>query len=645
MLPPQHPHALPTPPTPLPPPPRLQFSNMSGSSSSAGLSSSPPRPATPYMQLPTQSYFSAKQTYQQQQQYAQYTYKSRPKQEYATPQQQSSQQYNYSNNNSNYSSTSNNRSTYRPPAFTHHFYPPTPSSSSPSSYSPSAVPSAKPFPTSPSKRVNSSTLTSHKRAKIANDASYSTIAARRAATAAQQQKQDYPPLPQQQQLKKRKKVVVVSEKLNGYTLIPEFEERYQLGDELGSGGFGFVMSATRQSDGREVAAKFIYRSKIPSHSWIHDRVHGMLPMELYVLLRVAEGGGHASIIRFYEYFQDEIFFVLITELHGTPWSRKPKTPAAAPRQPLTKLAVEKIQNMQALGKGPEQLKKEAKNAAEMKSDGAADTDAEGEADCELDDAGSYHSSLDGDYVPPHSASSSDVDFSSEMDVEYDEDEDEESEPESEEEEPEVRVAMKRDSHDLFEMIETRKNLTERQVRYMMRQIVNALWYLDSLGIYHRDIKDENILVDNTLTVKLIDFGSAVVLPPLTTPPSPPHSSFSSSSPSTAAGRTPRPLRAQFRKFYGTLQYAPVEVLQSQPYDAEKSDVWALGILIYTCLTGQTPFRSPDDAINKQWDLTSKRKDVSPECLDFLGMCLQKNAARRGSIDDLARSRWWLVDLP
>lgn len=407
-------------------------------------------------------------------------------------------------------------------------------------------------------------------------------------------------------------------------------------------GFGFVMSAMRVSDSREVAVKFIYRAKIPSHSWIRDRAHGMLPMELYILLRVAAGGGHRSIIGFHEYFQDEMFFVVVTEMHGSPWSRKPKTeisPAAtsSQRQPLAQLPINRMQNVR-------QTAQTGKKKPDLKVN-TAPVD-EDELD-EMDDCASYHSSQDGDYTPPVSASSSDVEFSSEMDVEYPTDE----ESEEEEQHQEVRMALKRDSHDLFEMIETRKNLSERQVRYMMRQIVDALWYLDSLGIYRklffpyhsstltnsfikdRDIKDENILVDDSLNIKLIDFGSAVILPP-STPLSP-----SSSSP--GAHTKPR----LFHKFYGTLQYAPVEVLQSQPYDAEKCDVWALGILVYTCLTGQTPFRSPEDAIHKQWDLLSKRHNVSLECQNFLDMCLQKDARRRATIDDLARSRWWLTDLP
>ncbi|KAK9239857.1 kinase-like domain-containing protein [Lipomyces kononenkoae] len=403
----------------------------------------------------------------------------------------------------------------------------------------------------------------------------------------------------QKHAQKRHKITVICDKLKDYTLHPEFESRYLLGDELGSGGFGFVMSATRYSDGQEVAVKFIYRKKIPRHSWVHDRVHGPVPTELYILLRITQSP-HPNIIRLIEFFSDADFFLLVTELHGTPWSRNPK-PQQNKREPLRALPISQVLNA-GIRSGPH-------TSSDTDVD-YSDGDASMEDDSTDYDEDSYNSADDPDYQPP---TSDDMDKSDEQEQQI-------------EIEEEIRHASKRESHDLFEMIETRRILTERQIRYIMRQLVDALWYLDSLNIYHRDIKDENILVDDTLTIKLIDFGSAIILP--------------SSQPGTPT--TPTTPRTQFNRFYGTLQYAPVEVLKSQPYDAEKCDVWALGILLFTCLTGQTPFRSAEDAMSKEWDL---RRVVSDECREFLCKCLQKDPETRATIAQLAVERWWLVDLP
>jgi len=63
--------------------------------------------------------------------------------------------------------------------------------------------------------------------------------------------------------------------------------------------------------------------------------------------------------------------------------------------------------------------------------------------------------------------------------------------------------FRRPSHDLFECIEQSKDkrLSESQARFVFAQIVSAVHYLDSQGVTHCDIKDENILVDGYLNVR------------------------------------------------------------------------------------------------------------------------------------------------
>jgi len=66
------------------------------------------------------------------------------------------------------------------------------------------------------------------------------------------------------------------------------------------------------------------------------------------------------------------------------------------------------------------------------------------------------------------------------------------------------ASRRRPSHDLFECIEQSpgKRLPEHQAKFVFRQVVEAVWYLNKQGIIHCDIKDENILVDAQLRVCL-----------------------------------------------------------------------------------------------------------------------------------------------
>lgn len=62
--------------------------------------------------------------------------------------------------------------------------------------------------------------------------------------------------------------------------------------------------------------------------------------------------------------------------------------------------------------------------------------------------------------------------------------------------------------DLFEHVFKHGPLKESQAVHIMHQIIKAVIYLHRLGICHRDIKTENIMIDSNFNAKLIDFGLA-----------------------------------------------------------------------------------------------------------------------------------------
>ncbi|KAI9204888.1 uncharacterized protein BJ171DRAFT_91123 [Polychytrium aggregatum] len=106
--------------------------------------------------------------------------------------------------------------------------------------------------------------------------------------------------------------------------------------------------------------------------------------------------------------------------------------------------------------------------------------------------------------------------------------------------------------DLFEFIDRNQTLTEGTVRKIIYQVILAVRHLHRHDIVHRDIKDENVIVDDEYSIKLIDFGSSAYL---------------------------KPNKKPFETFFGTIDYASPEILSGDKYEGKPQDVWALGILV------------------------------------------------------------------
>ena len=119
--------------------------------------------------------------------------------------------------------------------------------------------------------------------------------------------------------------------------------------------------------------------------------------------------------------------------------------------------------------------------------------------------------------------------------------------------------------DLFDYIKQVK-VDELGLKEIMKKLLNGLGYLHNLGVVHRDIKLENIMIgltgDKTKTInpKLIDFGLSTVLGP----------------------------GEQTKDVCGTLAYCSPELVKKQAYES-KTDVWSLGIVAYSVLRGKLPF--------------------------------------------------------
>jgi hypothetical protein len=94
---------------------------------------------------------------------------------------------------------------------------------------------------------------------------------------------------------------------SGHQLTERFVRSYVLREEIGNGGYGFVMVASRRGGSGDVAVKFIIRKKVPPHAWVQDPKHGRLPTEIWLLSRIR----HPNIAGFLEYFEDNVYYYLV----------------------------------------------------------------------------------------------------------------------------------------------------------------------------------------------------------------------------------------------------------------------------------------------------------------------------------------------
>lgn len=161
--------------------------------------------------------------------------------------------------------------------------------------------------------------------------------------------------------------------------------------------------------------------------------------------------------------------------------------------------------------------------------------------------------------------------------------------------------------DLFDYIEVKKDMSELDCQLIFKQVVLAIYHLHKHGIVHRDIKDENIIVNEFGVIKLIDFGSAgyVKLGP-------------------------------FDVFVGTIDYASPEVLRGEKYEGKPQDIWALGILLYTMIYKENPFYNVDEIM--EGDLRVPFI-VSEPSLDLVRQILNREISERPTITDIADHDW------
>ncbi|KAJ3177047.1 Map microtubule affinity-regulating kinase [Gaertneriomyces sp. JEL0708] len=170
--------------------------------------------------------------------------------------------------------------------------------------------------------------------------------------------------------------------------------------------------------------------------------------------------------------------------------------------------------------------------------------------------------------------------------------------------------------ELIEYIASRGHLTEKEARRCFRQIISAMDHCHMANVVHRDLKLENLLLNAERNILISDFG---------------------------LGRTFQNDSEELMKtFCGTPNYAAVELISGIPYVGVKSDIWAMGVVLYVMMTGHPPFIGENISA-----LYSKIKAVDYRCPDYfsqplrdlLKKILMKDPKKRIDMDGLRSDPW------
>jgi serine/threonine protein kinase len=160
-----------------------------------------------------------------------------------------------------------------------------------------------------------------------------------------------------------------------------------------------------------------------------------------------------------------------------------------------------------------------------------------------------------------------------------------------------------------------RQVKEETCRRFFKQIAEAFEYLHSRGVAHRDLKLDNVLIEEkTNMIKIIDFGFAAFCQD-----------------------------GQKQKiFCGTPSYMAPELVRRAEYDGRQVDMWALGVLLYAMLAGSFPFRGQSE---KELYAKIQRCNVqyppriSREAEQVIGQLLEVETRRRMRASDLLKSSW------
>lgn len=172
--------------------------------------------------------------------------------------------------------------------------------------------------------------------------------------------------------------------------------------------------------------------------------------------------------------------------------------------------------------------------------------------------------------------------------------------------------------ELYDRILNHGLLDEEHSRRCFHQLISAIQHCHSRGVFHRDLKLDNLLLDENLNIKVTDFGLSATTDQV------------------------RP-DGMLHTLCGTPAYLAPETLARKGYEGDKVDVWQCGVVLYTLTVGSLPFNDPD--VPRQLRKIYRGavripRWVQPDLKHLIKRLLDPNPKMRITVDEILEDPWF-----